>query len=371
MNRSRAAIGTALVTSALTSLALVAAAPSATAGASAEPIASGLQGALQLDVTEGNLLVAQNSPVDPEDENSPSMGSLGWVAEDGTVESLWEKVGEEVAGMTRRNNTIAFLTTGGTHDKPSAWLRLRNSDGSVDKIANLAKFEQEANPDGGVQYNLRGVSESCEAKAPKQVRSYQGIVESHPYAIANAPGGGWYVADAAGNSILRVNKNGGIKVVHVVRPAVVDVTKALAKEFNLPDCVVNQDGKGAFEGVPTDVEVTKKGKLIVSSLPGGPESAALGANGSVYRVNPETGRGKKLAGGLVGATNVAISDSGDIYVAELFRGRVSKLVGDGETQTVAEGLDSPAAIEWFEGQLFASVGLFGPNGQIITIAEES
>ena len=367
MKRSRAAIGTALVTSTLTSLALLAGPPAGAATVS-DPIVSGLQGALQLDVTEGNLLVAQNSPVDPSDEGSPSTGSLGWVNESGEVETLWKRVGVEVSGMTRNNNSIAFLTT--NFEKGTAFLRLRNSAGEVRKVANLAKFEEEANPDGNITYNLRGVSESCEAKAPEMVQPYQGIVESHPYAIANAPGGGWYVADAAGNSILKVNRNGGIRLVHVVQPAIVKATEAMEEEFDLPPCVVNQKGKGAFEGVPTDVEVTESGKLIVSSLPGGPESEVLGANGAVYRVNPETGNGTKLAGGLVGATNVAVSDSGDVFVAELFRGRVSKLVGDGEPQTVAEDVDSPAAIEWFEGQLYASIGLFGPNGRIVTIAED-
>jgi hypothetical protein len=366
MKRSRAAIGTALVTTTLTSLALLAP-PAANAATVSDPIVDGLQGALQIDVTEGAMLVAQNAPVNPADENSPSRGSLG-VVEKGSVETLWKKVGVEVSGIARRNKTIAFLTTNFDPDHTRASLMLRKKDGSVKKVANLLAYEKEANPDGGVTYNVRGLTDRCEKKLPPFVKPYQGIVESHPYAIANAPGGGWYVADAAGNSILKVSRKGGVKTVHVARPAIVEVTRRIAKAFDLPGCTIGS--KGAFEGVPTDVEVTKSGKLIVSSLPGGPDEPALGANGAVYRVNPETGKAKKLAGGLVGATNVAISDSGDIYVAELFRGRVAKLIGDGETATVAE-VGSPAAIEWFQGDLYASIDLFSPSGSIVKITEAS
>ena len=54
-----------------------------------------------------------------------------------------------------------------------------------------------------------------------------------------------------------------------------------------PACVVGEEY--AFEPVPTDVEFGPDGWLYVSSLPGGPEDASLGARGAVFRVNPWTG----------------------------------------------------------------------------------
>ncbi len=59
------------------------------------------------------------------------------------------------------------------------------------------------------------------------------------------------------------------------------VTKESAAALELPDCVVGVTY--AFEPVPTDVEVGKDGYLYVTTLPGGPESPALGARGSSGR----------------------------------------------------------------------------------------
>ena len=46
-----------------------------------------------------------------------------------------------------------------------------------------------------------------------------------------------------------------------------------------------------FEPVPTDVEIGPDGWLYVCSLPGGPEDGSLGAQGRVYKVNPEVRQG--------------------------------------------------------------------------------
>ena len=77
-----------------------------------------------------------------------------------------------------------------------------------------------------------------------------------------------------------------------------------------------------FEPVPTDVEMGPDGMLYVSTLPGGPEDGSLGANGSVYRVDPRSGRATWLAGGMHGATGLAVHGR-DIVVAEMFAGEVS------------------------------------------------
>ena len=123
-------------------------------------------------------------------------------------------------------------------------------------------------------------------------------------------------------------------------PQPTEVTAEGAGALGLPDCTIGSTF--AFEPVPTDVEVAKGGKLIVSLLPGGPEDPSLGARGAVYQVKAGSGghhhhgygrhgnhgsRGKVklLAGGFLGATNVAIGDRGEIYVAELFGGKVSVL----------------------------------------------
>ena len=179
--------------------------------------------------------------------------------------------------------------------------------------------------------------------------------------MANAPDGGWYVADAAGNDILKVSKSGKISTYFVLRPQKIVVTADVAAGVGLPDCTIGKTY--AFEPVPTDVEVKSNGSLIVSMLPGGPEDACLGARGAVIRVAGD-GEFANLASGFLGATNVAIGKGGRIYVAELFANRVSVL-RDGVISTVAD-LPSPAGVEYANGTLYVSTDVFG-NGSVVTI----
>ena len=73
--------------------------------------------------------------------------------------------------------------------------------------------------------------------------------------------------------------------------------------------------------MPTDVELGPDGWLYVSSLPGGPEDGSLGAQGRVYKVNPETGEvGCRQGIGQRGQP--AVAGDGDVYVAELFAGAI-------------------------------------------------
>ena len=116
--------------------------------------------------------------------------------------------------------------------------------------------------------------------------------------------------------------------------------------------------------MPTDVELGPDGLLYVSLLPGGPEDPSLGARGAVYTVDPSTGAVAFVAGGFLGATNIAVAPDGTVYVAELFGNQISRVVGTGG-QPVVE-LPMPAAIEWADGKLYATVDVFG-NGSVVTI----
>ena len=68
---------------------------------------------------------------------------------------------------------------------------------------------------------------------------------------------------------------------------------------------------------------------------------------------------KRLAGGFLGATNVAIGGHGQIYVAELFGGKVSVL-RHGDVSTVAK-LPHPAGVEYSDGKLYVSYDVFPPQ----------
>ena len=84
-----------------------------------------------------------------------------------------------------------------------------------------------------------------------------------------------------------------------------NVNKARAEAFGLPSCAVGH--KYAFEAVPTDIEVGPDGKLYVTSLPGGPEDPALGAQGRVLRIKATGGKPRTIVRGLVSPTGIAVA----------------------------------------------------------------
>lgn len=99
----------------------------------------------------------------------------------------------------------------------------------------------------------------------------------------------------------------------------------------------------------------------MTTLTGGPEDPSAGAHSHVWRVNPSTGAATQIGSGFAGATNLAVTPNGTIYVTELFAGQVSKLV-NGAPQPVIS-LQDPVAIEWANGKLYVAYNAF-QNGTI-------
>ena len=65
----------------------------------------------------------------------------------------------------------------------------------------------------------------------------------------------------------------------------------------------------------------------------------------MFSVDPSTGKVKQVAGGLVSAKDLAVAANGDIYVAELFRGRIAKIKpATGKVRRFIE-LPLPATVE--------------------------
>jgi hypothetical protein len=158
---------------------------------------------------------------------------------------------------------------------------------------------------------------------------YKGLKDSHAYSVV-AWGNKWLVADAGANAIFVVNKRGHIRTLSVLPPQPTVITAEAATALDLdPECF--EGAKYRFEPVPTDVEV-KHGRIYVTTLPGGPESDALGKRGAVYRINPSSGKAMLVAKGFAGATNLAVGRHGKIFVAELFGGRISTVM-NGKVRT--------------------------------------
>ncbi len=302
------------------------------------PIAEGLVGPLQIDVSDrGKVLVGQSfaGTITQIDSNGARTDLLTGAAVDGVSYGAFGSV----------------IYTNSNPEEGFAELKVRLPNGSTKTIADIRAYEASRNPDQKQTYGLQGLTPECAAQLPPEVplAPYQGVVDSHPYAITPV-WGGWLVADAGANAILKVSWWGKVSTVAVLPPqAPVTVTPEAAAANQLPPCVAGT--QYVTEPVPTDVEVGRDG-LYVTTLPGGPEDPSFGARGSVYKVNPWSGSVKQIATGFAGAVNLAISPWGQIYVSELFGNQVSKVV-NGHPEPVVS-LPMPSALEWSRGKLYVA-----------------
>lgn len=264
----------------------------------------------------------------------------------------------EVGAVSERDGTVRFATTNGSR----AFLMGIRPGGSPRRIADLSGYETRANPDRKVTYGFVDLPTDCAAQFPADGMppSYQGIVESHPYATTQTADGTTYVADAAANAILAVRPSGKVRTVAVLPATTLTVNASFAEQAQLPECAVGQ--RYRFEGVPTDVEIGPRGRLYVTTLPGGPEDGSMGAAASVYRINPKTGAVRKIAGGLVSATGLAVTPRGDLLVSELFPGRITRIHAGAKSTFAATPF--PGDVEWSRSGVFATTNvLSGLSGQ--------
>jgi sugar lactone lactonase YvrE len=246
-------------------------------------------------------------------------------------------------GVDARHGRIAYTTTEGNHK--NTYLNLIEH-GKSSRVANLGLFERRSNPDHVNHYGVKDpstVSAACKAELAKAGAkvSYRGEKDSHPYAVATLSDGSWLVADAGGNDILQVSRNGHVRVVAVLPPQPTKITSQIATQLQVPSCA---GITYAFEPVPTDVEV-HRGQVYVTTLPGG-----AGGVGSVYRVG-WGGKPVRIATGFTQATNLAITDRGQILVVQLGQG-VYTPTRHGIKQVWA--LQYATAVEWANGKLYAS-----------------
>lgn len=268
-----------------------------------------------LELAHGRVLVA--------DGMANLIGSLN---RDGSLRTLAaDQPGASGIATSRDGRTMAFTTTVtdfSTFVNSESGLNVWGPKGK--SYVDTHAYEVKHNPDKVNHYGVKNPSQ-CVADALGALgapASYTGQVDSHAYSVA-AFRDGWVIADAGANVLWRVDHRGRLGTLAVLPPQPTTITAEQAGAMGLPDCVVGVTY--AFEPVPTDVEVGRDGQLYVTTLPGGPESPVLGARGSVYRVNPYSGRVKLVATGFLGATNLAIGRGGEIYVTEFFAGRVSVL----------------------------------------------
>jgi hypothetical protein len=255
----------------------------------------------------------------------------------------------DVAGVdVNAQGDIAYTTT--DYKTGKAGLTIRSHGKS--RFVDLSAFERKYNPDKNIRYGTT-TTNPCVLDFLKKVQfpvSYRGLVDSHPYAVA-AVHGGWVVADAGGNDILFVDGKGHIKVLAVLPAQPHKITAADAKAVGAPDCVIGV--VYGFEAVPTDVEVGHDGALYISTLPGGPEEPGFSPRGSVYRWTLRSHHLRRVATGFDGATNLAITPSGRILVAELYAGRVSTIEHGRPSRVI--NLPGVASVEFYCHAVYAGL----------------
>jgi hypothetical protein len=359
----RSLIAVASLALAATPLAVMPAASSAGSGGGSggqgfEVLARGLVAPLSLDVTStGTVWFSQNFA-----------GVLMRARPGKAPEAVYASSdGSEVGAVSFRRGTVTFATT--SADGSQTALHTRSRNGSIDMLADLSGYEGSANPDAGQTYGVDDLDPACEAKWPVGTlgpATYQGIVESHPYASLSV-GHTRYVADAAANAILEVAPNGSVSTAAVLPPQPAEITADAAAGLGIPACAVGHVYD--FEPVPTDVERGKNGMLYVTLLPGGPEDPSLGARASVLRVNPWDGSSHVVATGLLSATGLAVADNGTLYVAELFGGRIAKIPPGASTPVGGRMITMPGDVEIENGRLYATRRVLNiPRGQVVRLA---
>lgn len=268
--------------------------------------------------------------------------------------------GGEIGAVSVHDQEVTYAVSRGHNEVGK--IRRIDAEGRDRGVADLGEHERRNNPDAEVTYGFQGISKRCAARLPTYIgpATHTGAVETHPYATTTMAGV-TYVADAGANAVLAIEGR-TVSTVAVLPPAATEITRARAKRIGLPGCTVGLEYH--FEAVPTDVEVGPGGRLYVSSLPGGPEDGSVGRLGSVYVVDPATGGTERVAKGLVSATGLAVDDQGTIYVAELFRNRISRVVAGSPRAETWRKVRMPGDIELSGGRLWATTDvLVGGPGQ--------
>jgi hypothetical protein len=275
----------------------------------------------------------------------------------------------EVGAVSALGGRLYYVTSAGAGvpGEFDSHLKLRDARGNVEEVADLGRHETDHNPDGETTYGFVGLPDGCEVP-PEVPVSYTGLLDSHPYST-DLWHGKVLVADAGGNDILAVDRDGDVSTVAVLPPTPLQITAEIAAGIGLPECTAGSTY--LLEPVPTDVEVGRDGWLYVTSLPGGPEGPGLPL-GAVYRVNPESGAVELVTRGFSGATNLAIGTKGEIYVTELFGGKVSVIPRGSTTPQTFLELPLPAAVEVDGRSLYVTTeALPGedapPSGKVIKV----
>jgi len=167
---------------------------------------------------------------------------------------------------------------------------------------------------------------------------------ANPYALTTKPGGGFYLVDAAANTLSSVDRKGHSKVLSWI-------PKTPAGPDSVPTCVaVGRDG-GVYVG-----EITGHG------------SSATAA--SVYRYSPKSGRLKVWQSGFSAISGCGFGANGDFYVVQ-FDTTGFLPTGDPIGNVIQINHHNNARTVLADGKLFAPTGFAAGRDGSIYVASKT
>jgi hypothetical protein len=217
-------------------------------------------------------------------------------------------------------------------------VRLPLGGNTMQRIADLGAHEIASNPDGG-------------------------LLDSNPYGLALAPGGGFLIADAGANDFLKVAADGTVSTLATLPP----------RPNPLPF------GPPMFQSVPTAIAVGPDGAYYIGQLTGFPFPPGAA---NIYRFDPAT---SALAVAHTGFTNIGdltFDASGNLYVLQLTTNGIASAMGPGSgvlikidratgnrTTIVSAGLMLPSSVvSGPDGALYVTNRATSGNaGQVLRI----
>jgi len=216
---------------------------------------------------------------------------------------------------------------------PNSAAVVKIADGAATEVARVWELEKSQNPDPN-------------------------ILDSHPYGITAGPDGSLYVADAGGNSLIKVDPTSG-------QTDLVTVFGGLPGPFPNP----NRGGAMETDPVPTAVAFDGDGNIYVSLLPGFP---FLPGSAKVVKVTAD-GQVSDYATGLTMVTDLRSGPDGLLYAVQMGQfteqgpvpnsGAIVR-IGEGDTsETIISGLSFPTSIDFTaEGDAYVSTNGVGAPG---------
>lgn len=268
----------------------------------------------------------------------PSLAPTGGARATGLHDIAFNAAGEGYGVLGFGGNPATRAGLGAAGALLGQLVRLPLDGGSVGAVADVAAHEL-TNPDGT-------------------------DLNSNPYGLAIAPGGGFVVADAGANAILGVSAEGDVATLSVIPPG------ANPLPF----------GPRFYSAVPTSAAFGPDGTLFVGELTGFPFPPGAA---NVYRIDPATGEPIVAYSGFTNIIDLTFGPAGELYVLQFSTNGLASQAGPGpgvlyriDPITLArsiipvEGLIAPGGLAVGpDGALYVSNRGTSPGaGQVLRIA---